>query len=102
MQTGVAFLIFTQAILYVLVAELVLHCASTAPVPARIPGCWQGLTGLFNRHWGCCLPHAIYSCSGSQSLNHLSYLQCLCCGFVWNIMAVQQLPMLHVQVEYWS
>ena len=45
-QTGVASLIFTQASLYVLSAELVLHSPSTAPVSARIQGCWQGLTEL--------------------------------------------------------
>lgn len=72
-QMGVASLIFTQAGLYVLAAELVLQSPSTVPVLARILGCWQGLAGLFNQCSGCCLPHAIHSCSGSQSLNHLLF-----------------------------
>lgn len=65
--------IFTQASLYVLAVELALQSPSTVPVLARILGCWQGLAGLFNGCWGCWLPHAIHSCSGSQSLNHLLF-----------------------------
>lgn len=70
---GCCSLIFTQASLYVLAAELALQSPSTVPVLARILGCWQGLAGLFNGCWGCWLPHAIHSCSGSQSLNHLLF-----------------------------
>lgn len=104
-QTGVPSLIFTQASLYVVVAELVLHSPSTTPVLARILGCWQGLSGLFNGRWGCCLPHVIYCCSGSQSLNRLSYFQCFChsficsncpyCMFKWGTRAEGHLPGSH-------
>lgn len=57
------------------------HCACLG----KDPGMLAGFDSLFNGHWGCCLPHAIYFCSGSRSLNRLSCFQSVCRGFLSSI-----------------